>query len=859
MLARRPRDGILEGFPATAVTSLELLELREHLGSHYALEGEVGRGGMATVYRARDLRLGRDVAIKVLHEDLSLALGPERFRREIHIASQLSHPNILPIHDSGEVGGLLYFVMPFITGESLRTRIDRERQMPLEDAVQIGCEVASALDFAHRQGVIHRDVKPENILLGDGHAILADFGIARAIHAAGEDRLTRSGVTVGTPTYMSPEQATADANLDGRSDIYALGCCLYEMLAGVPPFVGPSAQVVIARHTLEQAPPLHVARPGVPEQVEATVLRALAKSPADRFRTAADFAAALSGRVAVTMPRMSGAGISAAPRRRRASLILAAVALVVGLGALSAWLLRPSHVARAGALELDPRRIAVLPFDDRTGGRLAYLADGLTAALIERLTGVQSLDVISMNGVEQIADNLPVDSAARVLRVGTVVQGSIDPLRGDSVRVTVRLIEGVSGVDFKHTTFAGSVNDPLKLRDELAERAADFLRARLGEETRLHARRTDTRSGRAWGLVQQAERVTRDAERLVEEDSLSAADTRFLRADSMLVDAEQLDVRWIEPVVLRGSIAYRRARLEEDRERAGGWIEAGLAHAERAIARDARNADALELRGTLRYLRWLLSLEPDPSRASALLRSAEADLRSAVSISPTNASAWSALSHLHYQKPDFTEAKLAALRAYEEDAYLSAAPDIVWRLYTTSYDLEDFSGASQWCAEGARRFADNPRFVECRLWLLTARARSADIPQAWALMDSLGRMFPPAERAVRRSEHQMMVAGAIARVAVADSTTRPALVDSARRVLMRARAGRGPDPEGELLGTEAFVRTLLGDKDEAFRLLKQYFIANPGHRALFAQGNTWWWRPLRDDPRFAELVGFQGH
>jgi TolB-like protein len=267
---------------------------------------------------------------------------------------------------------------------------------------------------------------------------------------------------------------------------------------------------------------------------------------------------------------------------------MAAVAVVVGLGALSAWLLRPAQVARAGALELDPRRIAVLSFDDRSGGRLAYLADGLTAALIERLAGVQSLDVVSLNGVEEIAQDLPVDSAARVLRAGTVVQGSIDPVRGDSVRVTVRLIEGVSGVDFKHATFAGSVSDPLKLRDELAERAADFLRARLGEETRLQARRTDTRSGSAWGLVQQAERVTRDAERLAGEDSPSAADARFLRADSMLAEAERLDARWIEPVVLRGSIAYRRARLEEDRVRAGGSKPASR----------TRNAPSRSTRGT---------------------------------------------------------------------------------------------------------------------------------------------------------------------------------------------------------------------------------------------------------------------
>jgi tetratricopeptide (TPR) repeat protein len=420
----------------------------------------------------------------------------------------------------------------------------------------------------------------------------------------------------------------------------------------------------------------------------------------------------------------------------------------------------------------------------------------------------------------------------------------------------VKLVEGLSGADFKRATFVGSVHEPLKLRDDLADRAATFLRERLGDEIRLQTRRAETKNAEAWGLVQQAERVKSDAERLAADDSLALAANRFARADSMLANAELLDSKWPEPIVLRSMIAYRQARLEEDRLKAGEKIALGLAHAERALALDSRNADALELRGSLRYVRSLLSLEADPTKAAALLRDAEADLRAAVAISPTNASAWSTLSHLHYQKPDFVEAKLAAQRAYEEDAYLSAAPDIVWRLYTTSYDLEDFPAATQWCAEGKRRFPSNPRFIECRIWLMTAAGARPDVGLAWKLLDSLRAMTPADQWPSRGRELQLAVAAAIGRAAVSGGGD-SALVDSAKHVMQRSHASRKDDPDGELLGNEAFVAVILGDKPKAFRLLKEYFALNPTHRAKFAQANSWWWRPLRDDPAYAELVGFQ--
>jgi serine/threonine-protein kinase len=268
--------------------------LKSAIADHYQIGRELGHGAMATVYLARDIQLHRDVAIKVLLPELRFVLGPERFRREIEVVTEMSHPHILPIYDSGEAGGELYYVMPYVAGESLRARLFRERQIPLDDALRIAAEVASALDHSHRHGVIHRDIKPENILLENGRAVVADFGIARAMNAVGRRKLTSAGVSIGTPTYMSPEQGMADPTLDGRTDIYSLGCVLYEMLAGSPPFTARTTQALIARHSFDAVPSLSVVRQTIPEEVEEVVTRALAKVPADRFSTAGEFAHALS-------------------------------------------------------------------------------------------------------------------------------------------------------------------------------------------------------------------------------------------------------------------------------------------------------------------------------------------------------------------------------------------------------------------------------------------------------------------------------------------------------------------------------------------------------------------------------------
>jgi hypothetical protein len=331
------------------VTMTDLLSgLRAALADRYAIQEELGRGGMAIVFLAEDLKHHRKVAIKVLKPELAAVLGRDRFLREIEIAAHLTHPHILPLHDSGEADGFLYYVMPYVEGESLRDRLSREKQLPLEDALRIAREVADALSAAHSHGLVHRDVKPENILLEGGHAVISDFGIARAITEAGGDRLTGTGVAIGTPEYMSPEQATGERTLDGRSDLYSLGCVLYEMLAGEPPFTAEFAQAIVAKHAVEPAPGLRGMR-DVPSGVERVVLRCLAKTPDLRYGSGAE----LQDSLAACQAELSARGLGLGFVFRRPAVVTAIVAVSVAMVTIVAWLWvqqSRAHQARTVAL-----------------------------------------------------------------------------------------------------------------------------------------------------------------------------------------------------------------------------------------------------------------------------------------------------------------------------------------------------------------------------------------------------------------------------------------------------------------------------------------------------------------------------
>lgn len=826
----------------------DLLEsLRAALADRYAVERELGRGGMATVFVAEDRKHRRAVAIKVLHADLAAAVGAERFLREIEIAARLQHPHILPLYDSGSAGSLLYYVMPYVEGESLRDRLNRERQLPLEDALRITTEVAGALAYAHSRGIVHRDIKPENIMVSGGAAVVADFGIARAVTSAGEgQQLTQTGTVLGTPAYISPEQSMGSVELDGRSDEYSLACVLYEMLVGEPPFTGPTVQAIIARHSLDAVSPPSIVRATIPDAVEETILRALEKVPADRYATTALFAEALNRPSRATgAARRATLSTPAARRRRRRYEIVAVASALLVIGTVWTVLHRSRGSPAAGAGGLDPRRVAVLYFaDESKQQRMGHLADGLTEALIDRLSQVSSLDIVTKNGVAVYRNsNLSRDSVARALKAGSVVEGTIEPA-GNRLRVTVRLADGVSGADIGRASFEQPAGSLLSMRDSLAEAVARFLRQRLGEEVRLREQRQGTDNVEAWTLLQQAETARKDGERLVRGDSAPAAVRAFRAADSLAAAAEALDARWVDPVVFRGRIAYRQSRLDLDPLHAAPWIDKGLGLAEQALALDPKSAEALELRGMLRYWQYLLRLGR-PGELPGLMKQAETDLRAAVALTPSLASAWSALSHLNYQKPDYVEAKIDAQRAYEADAYLNVADQILWRLYATSYDLEQFADAAQWCDEGSRRFPGDPRFLDCQLWLLTTTAKAPDPAAAWRLVGEMAQETPAAKWKLERLREQTGVAAVLARAG---------LKDSARRVLERSKAPPALDPEGELLSFQAFAYVLLGDKDTALQLLKEQVAADPAHRVGLARTYHWWWRGLRDDPRFRRLL-----
>ena len=309
-------------------------QLEAGLVGRYAIERQIGAGGMATVYLANDIRHQRPVAVKLLDPELGAVLGADRFLSEIRVTANLQHPNLLPLFDSGEVNGLLFYVMPYIEGETLRGRLEREKQLPIDEAVRITTSIASALDYAHRHGVIHRDLKPENILLHDGQPLIADFGIALAVSNAGGQRVTQTGLSLGTPQYMSPEQATGDRGVDGRTDIYSLGAVAYEMIGGEPPHHGTSAQAIIAKLMTEDARPLATLRKSVPPHVAGAIQRALEKLPADRWATAREFSDALNDHRATYLASAANAAAARVTRRRWIPWAIAAASAVVAAGAL---------------------------------------------------------------------------------------------------------------------------------------------------------------------------------------------------------------------------------------------------------------------------------------------------------------------------------------------------------------------------------------------------------------------------------------------------------------------------------------------------------------------------------------------
>jgi serine/threonine protein kinase/Tfp pilus assembly protein PilF len=527
---------------------LPIERLRSALGDSYAIDRELGKGGMATVYLAQDSKHDRVVALKVLHPDLAASLGPERFLREIKLAARLNHPHILPLYDSGESQGFLYYVMPYVEGESLRERLEREKQLPVAEAVHHAKAIASALDYAHRQKIVHRDIKPENVMLYEGEAMVMDFGIAKAVSSAATETLTQTGMMVGTPAYVSPEQASGELNIDGQSDQYSLACVLYEMLAGERPFTGPTAQAVMTKRFTEKPKALRQVRGSVPEHVETAVLRAMANTPTDRFTTTAQFAQALGTELLAT----------------------------------------PSDTATVPQMVVSAAKsVAVLPFTNMSNDpESEYFTDGMAEELINALSKIQSLRVASRTSSFVFkGKSEDISEIGRKLKVSTVLEGSVRKI-GNRLRIGAQLINVADGYQLWSGKFDRDMEDVFTIQDEISQAIFDALRVILSEGEKKAIERDRSVNVQAYEYylrgrqfihqwsrsgLEYARQMFRRAIELDPEYSLAYAGL----ADSCSLLFMNCDAR--EQNLTQGNAASRRA-LELGPDLAEAHLAAGLVH-----------------------------------------------------------------------------------------------------------------------------------------------------------------------------------------------------------------------------------------------------------------------------------------
>jgi tetratricopeptide (TPR) repeat protein len=542
--------------------------LAASLADRYRLERELGRGGMAVVHRAYDVRHDRPVAIKILRPELAASLGADRFLREIRFAARLQHPNILPLLDSGELAAeaglgppVLWYAMPLVEGESLRDRLLRGGPQPLPDVLRWTAELADALAYAHAHGIVHRDLKPENVLLSAAggepgvppHALLADFGVARALETGADDRLTETGLAIGTPAYMSPEQSLGDATVDGRTDLYSLGCVVYELLTGEPPYTGPTAQAIVAKRLTDPVPSARRLRESVPPALDLVLQRLLAKSPADRYAGAADLSAALSAALAAAHPSDASTAIAPAPvhppRRRSRPVVVGAALVAVVLGAVAVWMVhRPARASAA----LDPATVAVLPFRVTAPDHsLDYLGEGIVDLLAVKLDGSAGVRAVSPRQLLAALHYRPggtitpddADAAARRTGAGRVLDGSlVRSAAGLELSATLRRTDGAGGA--VHAEASGSPDSLPSLVDRLAARllaGQAGATPALGELSSARALSAYLRGKAANRRGRYAEAVADYGEALAEDSSFALAALDQLASAQRMGDNETSD------------------------------------------------------------------------------------------------------------------------------------------------------------------------------------------------------------------------------------------------------------------------------------------------------------------------------
>ncbi len=702
-------------------------ELQAALADRYVIERELGSGGMATVYLARDLKHRRFVALKVLSPALAASLGADRFLREIELAARLQHPHIVTVFDSGDAGGILWYTMPYVEGETLRARLERERQLPLDVALRIAVEAARALEFAHQHGVLHRDVKPENLLLTtDGSTMVADFGIARPW---GEmSKLTQSGVVVGTPAYMSPEQAAGERALDARTDIYALGCVLYEMLAGEMPYSGPNAQAVLARRLSEPAPSLRTTR-DLPVAVERTVARALARTPADRYASAAEFARALQSVDTPARPILQRRWLAAAV----VMLLLAGVAAVIRF--------------RAGAKgPAVPVSAAVLPFADLSEGKdQEYFSDGLTDELITALSRVEGINVAARTSSFQFKNRqVDVSEIGRQLHVGAILEGSVRR-SGNRVRITAQLVSTRNGYQLWADAYDRELKDVFGVQEDIARSIIAALQVKLGARGNRALRARPTTDIEAYDLYLKGRfawnQRTRSGMQLAVSylEQAVARDSQFALAWAALADAYLLAIPYAGT---SKDVDWPKAKAVATRALA---IDSTLGEAYTALAygtmiydwdwpaaeEDFRRAIAVDptyptghqwygdflwsqgrLREALDQMRDALRLDPlsliigaEVGQTFYLQRqydSAEAQLRTTLQLDPNYPHSLYVLGMVYMQQHRYREARDALQRAEQLGGF---EDDLAGALASAYAQAGDRTVAARYTAELERRLA----------------------------------------------------------------------------------------------------------------------------------------------------------
>jgi TolB-like protein/Tfp pilus assembly protein PilF len=777
------------------------------LADRYRIERELGQGGMATVYLAQDLKHDRKVAVKVLRPELAAVIGAERFLAEIKVTANLQHPNLLPLFDSGEAGkrgsgeaSYLYYVMPYVEGETLRARLERERQLPVDEVVRIVTLLANALDYAHAHGVIHRDLKPENILLAAGQPVIADFGIALAVAQAGGSRVTETGLSLGTPYYMSPEQAAGERNLDAKSDQYALGAVTYEMLSGEPPHSGPTAQVIIARLMTEKPRSLQATRPGIPRTLDLAVARALSKPAADRFPDCGAFARALSPSPA-----------RAAPARR---LIIAAG---VGLLLVAAVLLaRRFTTAKAGAASGNDNTVAVMLFDNVTRDTMyAYLADGLAAEIATTLGRVPRLEVRSPGAVRSAQRGIDPDpvEVGRRLNVRNVVEGDYQR-GGDRIRVSVRLVSLPSGTQRWSESYTRPAADLLAVQEEIARAVVVAIAGQLLPQERSVLAARPTTNPEAYdhflrGNFQLARRTPASVARAIDEFSAALRmDSSFAQASARvgLGYALYLDWGWRFP----GGVP------------ADSQLARGMRAAELALKLDSTSSDGWMARGYLLGFRH-------PRTLDGVLEA----LKRATELEPTNAEAWHQYASWLTGAGEF-DAGLVALRRAKA---IEPGRAVSWLQEAQLLEIQHRDAEALKSYDSA--IAVDPEFYAAyfqRTWL---RLRAGDLTGARADAEAALRFSPP-------SEEYYGLAPMAAVAAYSGDTA------AARQFMARAVIPYVGQPAPPLVvEVLAFGFTATGDRDSALAWIDR---ARP-------RGALMWWNmlfpaleSLRGDPRFQRLL-----